>query len=78
LTLRDTWRYVSSSAPGTAIDDFVAAQRRSRSTQETAGTQVEAQDFSSFQRVARDASAAGAVARRLRLRVCGSPGSDWL
>jgi hypothetical protein len=63
---------------GTAIDDFVAAQRRSRSTQEAAGTQAEAQDFSSFQRVARDATAAGAVARQLRLRVCGSPGSDWL
>jgi hypothetical protein len=63
---------------GTAIDDFVAAQKRNRSTSESTGSSVEAQDFSSFQRVARDATAAATVAGRLGLRVCGSPGSDWL
>jgi hypothetical protein len=63
---------------GGAIDDFAIAQRRSRSTKESAGTQVDARDFSAFSALARRVTVARGVAHRLGLSVCGSAGSDWL
>jgi hypothetical protein len=63
---------------GGAIDDFSTAQRRSRSTKEATGTAVDGQDFAAFQTLAGRVTAARGVARKLGLRVCGSPGSDWL
>jgi hypothetical protein len=69
-------RYLQLTA--TAIDDFVAAQGRSRSTREATGVEVENQDFLTFQHLAHDATAADAVARKLGFDVCGSAGSDWL
>jgi hypothetical protein len=61
-----------------AVNAFVAAQSRSRSTQEATGVAVEQGDFAAFQRVGHEAAAAGAQARALGLRICGSAGSDWL
>jgi hypothetical protein len=61
-----------------AISEFADAQRRSRSTQEQSGVAVEQQDFAAFKRAGHAAAAADAAARKLRLRVCGKPGSDWL
>jgi hypothetical protein len=69
-------RYLTLTAQ--AIDDFSAAQRRTPSTSEATGTAVDGQDFEAFQALAGRVTAARAVARRLGLRVCGSPGSDWL
>jgi hypothetical protein len=69
-------RYLA--ATGAAIDDFSAAQRRSRSTSEATGTAVDGQDFETFQALAGRVTAARGVAHRLGLRVCGSAGSDWL
>lgn len=63
---------------GGAVDDFAAAQRRSRSTSVTTGNKVEARDLRTFALLARRVTAARAVARELGLRVCGSAGSDWL
>jgi hypothetical protein len=63
---------------GGAVDDFAAAQGRSRSTSEATGNTVEARDLHRFALLARRVTAARAVARKLGLRVCGSPGSDWL
>jgi hypothetical protein len=63
---------------GGAIDDFSSAQTRSRSTKEATGTAVDGQDFETFQALAGRVTAARGVARKLGLRVCGSPGSDWL
>jgi hypothetical protein len=61
-----------------SVDDFMAAQNRTRSTQESAGVQVEARDFADFQGAAQASTAAHAAARSVGLRVCGSGGSDWL
>lgn len=61
-----------------AVDEFASAQARSRTTQESDGVATEEQDFAAFQRAGRDATAGDAAAHRLGLRVCGSPGSDWL
>ena len=69
-------RYLA--ATGAAIDDFSAAQRRSRSTSEATGTAVDGQDFETFQALAGRVTAARGVAHRLGLRVCGTAGSDWL
>jgi hypothetical protein len=69
-------RFVAQTSA--AVNDFAAAQARSRSTQEHAGVAVEQQDFTAFQRAARASSAARGAARTLGLRVCGSAGSDWL
>jgi hypothetical protein len=63
---------------GGAVDDFAAAQGRSRSTSETTGAKVEARDLRTFALLARRVTAARAAARALGLRVCGSMGSDWL
>jgi hypothetical protein len=69
-------RFVEDTAD--AISSFEAAQQRSRSTQESSGVQTEQQDFTAFQSAGRSASAGDAAARALGMRVCGSPGSDWL
>jgi hypothetical protein len=61
-----------------AIGDFVAAQARTRSTQESVGVEAEQHDFAAFERAAHAAAAAQGAARQLGLHVCGSPGSDWL
>jgi hypothetical protein len=61
-----------------AIDEFASAQARSRTTQESGGVTSEQQDLAAFQRAGRDATAGDAAARKLGLKVCGSPGSDWL
>jgi hypothetical protein len=75
----DTGRFRSFlSDTSAAIDAFVAAQSRSRSTHEATGVAVEQGDFAAFQRVGRESAAAGTQARALGLRVCGSSGSDWL
>jgi hypothetical protein len=63
---------------GAAVDDFAAAQGRSRSTSAATGNKVEARDLRTFALLARRVTAARAVARQLGLRVCGSAGSDWL
>jgi hypothetical protein len=63
---------------GGAVDDFAAAQNRSRSTSKATGNKVEARDLRTFALLARRVTAARAVARQLGLRVCGSAGSDWL
>jgi hypothetical protein len=61
-----------------AVNDFTAAQSRTRSTEESVGVRTEAQDFADFQGAAKAATAAHTAARSLGLRVCGSAGSDWL
>jgi hypothetical protein len=61
-----------------AVHDFVNAQTRSRSTSEAEGTAVSAKDFATFKKFGRETSAAGALARRMGMHVCGSAGSDWL
>jgi hypothetical protein len=61
-----------------AVDEFASAQGRSRTTQESTGVAAEQQDLAAFQRAGRDATAGEAAARHLGLKVCGSPGSDWL
>ncbi|HWF51849.1 MAG TPA: hypothetical protein VG294_14515 [Solirubrobacteraceae bacterium] len=57
---------------------FAEAQSRTSSTSEAVGSRVEARDLADSSRSSRDAAAAQAAARRLRLRVCGSSGSAWL
>jgi hypothetical protein len=61
-----------------AVRDFVKAQSRSRSTSESQGTAVSAQDFATFKKFGKETSAASALARHMGMHVCGSAGSDWL
>jgi hypothetical protein len=57
---------------------FAEAQSRSRSTSEATGVAVEARDLAASSRSSHAAAAAQTAARKLGLRVCGSPGSAWL
>jgi len=57
---------------------FSEAQKRTSSTSEAAGSQVEAKDMADSAQSSTDAIAAQAAARKLGLHVCGSPGSAWL
>jgi hypothetical protein len=61
-----------------AVDDFVKAQTKSRSTKEAVGVAQMQQNLAAYRAVTRAATAAGRVARHLGMHVCGSSGSDWL
>jgi len=60
-----------------SITDFVYAQTRSTSTSEAVGTANETQDMDFAQRSASDALDADTAARKLGLKICGSPGAEW-
>jgi hypothetical protein len=61
-----------------AVGDFVKAQVHSRSTKESVGVSAMQQNLKIYQAGGRAATAAGGLARRLGMHVCGSAGSDWL
>jgi hypothetical protein len=61
-----------------SIDEFDAAQTRSRSKNVQVDEAQQQQDMAIYGKAVDDASAAGAAARQLGMRVCGSSGSEWM
>lgn len=61
-----------------AVDDFVKAQAKSRSTRESVGVAQMQQNVATYRTLGRVVTAAGGIARHLGMHVCGSAGSDWL
>jgi hypothetical protein len=61
-----------------SVDAFISAQHRTHSTAVGPNQQVAQQDSEAYARSVALAKSADAAAHQLGMRVCGSPGSDWL
>jgi hypothetical protein len=68
---------VFTNMTAASVQETETATSRSKSTSEAVGGAQDWADFAAFGQAIQDADSAGAAARAIGLRVCGSPGSDW-